>query len=170
MSAIVSRLPARVPLFVATVICAPLLALVPAAAVEQVSVQLDQAKLMKLPDGVATIVVGNPLIADVSLQPGNMVVVTGKGFGTTNVVALDHSGAVVLDQEVQVQGASDRIVTIYRGAERETYSCTPVCQKRMTLGDSSSYFESTLQQIDSRNSKAAGKPDQQQSANQQPTQ
>lgn len=133
-----------------------------AFASEQVSVQLDQAKLMKLPAGVHTIVVGNPLIADVTLQPGNLAVLTGKGFGTTNMVALDRTGNVVLDQQVQVQGASDQIVTVYRGAERETYSCTPVCQRRMTLGDSTAYFDATSKQIDSRNSQAAGKADQQQ--------
>lgn len=131
----------------------------PALAVEQVAVQLDQARLMKLPDGVATLVVGNPAIADVSLQPGNLAVVTGKGFGTTNVVALDHAGAVVLDRQVQVQGASDQIVTVYRGVAQETYSCTPVCQKRVTLGDAPDYFEATLKQIDSRNAQALGKGD-----------
>ena len=137
------------------------------AASEQVSVQLDQAKLVKMPEGVATIVVGNPLIADVTLQPGNLVVVTGKGFGTTNVVALDRTGEVIVDQQIEVQGASDKIVTVYRGSERETYSCTPVCQRRATLGDSPGYFDATLKQIDSRNTQAVGKPDQNQQAQNQ---
>jgi len=50
---------------------------------EPISVNVDQAKLVRLPGHIATIVVGNPLIADVTLQPGGLVVVTGKGYGAT---------------------------------------------------------------------------------------
>jgi ABC-type Fe3+-hydroxamate transport system substrate-binding protein len=49
-----------------------------------VIVTLDQSRLVKLPEKVATIVIGNPLIADASLQPGGVMVITGKGYGTTN--------------------------------------------------------------------------------------
>lgn len=59
---------------------------------ESVAVFVDQAKVVKLPEKVATIVVGNPLIADVNLQPGGMVVVTGKGYGSTNMIAMDRAG------------------------------------------------------------------------------
>jgi Flp pilus assembly secretin CpaC len=45
-----------------------------------VVVSLDQAKLLRLPDKTATIVVGNPLIADASLQAGGQIVITGKGL------------------------------------------------------------------------------------------
>ena len=60
------------------------------------SVVVDQAKILKLPERVSTIVVGNPLIADVTLQPGGMVVVTGKGYGSTNMIAMDKSAAAFL--------------------------------------------------------------------------
>ena len=96
---------------------------------------VDQAKLIKLPEKVATIVVGNPLIADVSLQPGGTMVVTGKGYGATNVMALDRHGSVLVDRTVQVEGPTDKLVTVYRGVDRESYSCTPICQRRITLGD-----------------------------------
>ena len=36
--------------------------------------------------------------------------------------------------------------TVYRGVDRETYSCTPVCQRRVTLGDAAPYFAATLGQ------------------------
>ena len=62
----------------------------PIQAEEMLSVRLDQAKIIRMPDRVATIVIGNPLIADVSIQPGGVMVLTGKGYGTTNVVAMDQ--------------------------------------------------------------------------------
>ena len=113
---------------------------------EAIAVNVDQAKLVKLPARVSTIVVGNPLIADVSLQNGGIVVVTGKGYGATNFIAMDRSGEVLVDRVIQVEGPSDRLITVYRGAERESYSCMPVCQRRVTLGDSDTYFKSALDQ------------------------
>src|SRR4029453_345059 len=82
----------------------------PAPAAESLSVVVDQAKLIKLPEKVATIVVGNPLIADVSLQPGSTMVVTGKGYGTTNVMALDRQGTVLVDRILQVEGSTDKLM------------------------------------------------------------
>ena len=63
---------------------------------------------MKLPDRVATIVIGNPLIADATLQSGGILVITGKGYGSTNLLALDRDGRVVMDKTVQVLGARRR--------------------------------------------------------------
>lgn len=52
-----------------------------------------------------------------------MIVVTGKGYGATNFIALDRSGEILVDRQIQVEGPSDRLVTVYRGIERESYSC-----------------------------------------------
>ena len=124
---------------------------------ETVAVNVDQAKLVKLPGKVATIVVGNPMIADVTLQPGGLVVVTGKGYGATNFIALDRAGEIVVDRIIQVEGPSDyQLITVYRGVERNSYSCMPICQRRVTLGDGGDYFKSTLEQTGTLNGTATG--------------
>ena len=63
------------------------------AAAETLTVVLDQAQIMQLPERVGTIIIGNPLIADVALQAGGNVVITGKGYGATNLIVLDRAGA-----------------------------------------------------------------------------
>jgi len=125
------------------------------AAGENVAVVVDQAKVIKLPEKVATVVVGNPLIADVSLQPGGMVVVTGKGYGSTNMIAMDRTGGVLAERGIQVEGPLEKLVTVYRGIDRESYSCTPICQRRVTLGDGPTYFNATLGQTSTLNSQAS---------------
>jgi hypothetical protein len=120
-----------------------------------IAVILDQARLVKLPDRVATIVVGNPSIADASVQSGGWMIVTGKGYGLTNVVALDRSGAILMEKTVEVQGPQD-VVVVYRGGARTTYSCTPECSPRLTLGDAPGFFEVNAAQITARNGLAAG--------------
>lgn len=133
-----------------------LLPSVAAVAAEQIDVVVDQAKLVKLPDLIATLIVGNPMIADVTLQAGGVMVVTGKGYGATNVIAMDRDGNVLTDRVIQVEGPTDKLVTVYRGVNRETYSCTPVCQSRITLGDSTGYFTTTLQQAGNFSNQATG--------------
>ena len=123
---------------------------------DRIAVYVDQAKLVKLPAKVSTIVVGNPLIADVTLQSGGIVVVTGKGYGATNFIAMDRNGDVLVDRQIQVEGPTDQLVTVYRGVERESYSCMPLCQRRVTLGDSDNYFNTTMSLAGTLNSNASG--------------
>jgi Flp pilus assembly secretin CpaC len=128
-----------------------------ASAAETLAVTVDQATVMKLPEKVATIVVGNPLIADVAVQSGGLVVITGKGYGSTNLIALDRAGAVLMERSVVVRGSTDQSVQVYRGMERETYSCTPDCERRITLGDSAPYFQATIDQAENRTGRAGSK-------------
>ena len=120
------------------------------------TVNLDQAKVIKIPERTTTVIIGNPLIADVSVQSGGMIVVTGKGYGITNLIALDNRGNTLMEEAIEVQGPSEQIVTMYRGVERESYSCTPNCERRITLGDSAPFFESTLLQTGRRDGQAQG--------------
>lgn len=124
---------------------------------DTLDVLLDQATLMTLPDKVATIVVGNPMIADIAVQSGGLVVVTGKGFGSTNLIALDRAGKTLMERTIVVKGASGTdTVQVYRGLQRETYSCTPNCERRITLGDSADYFAAAAAQAEARSGAAAG--------------
>jgi len=137
-----------------------------AAASQPIVVFVDQARIFRLPDRAATVVVGNPLIADLSVQPGGVAVVTGKGYGATNFIVMDKSGAVLMEKTVEVKGPTDKTVVVYRGLTRQTYSCTPECDPRITLGDTSKddfdkdsglpsdYFGKTLNQTVTRDAQA----------------
>lgn len=123
---------------------------------DKVRVVLDQATILKLPERVSTLVVGNPLIADVTLQAGGVVIVTGKGYGVTNMMALDRNGAVLTEKAIEVKGPIGNLVTVYRGVNRESYNCAPKCEPRNTLGDAQTYFDSTLNQTVTRSGMAQG--------------
>ncbi len=125
-------------------------------AADTIVVNVDQAKLVKLPGRISTLVVGNPMIADVTLQNGGIVVVTGKGYGATNFIAMDRAGEILMDRIIQVEGPTDQVVTIYRGVERESYSCMPVCQRRVTLGDGETFFRAASDQAGALSSQASG--------------
>jgi Pilus formation protein N terminal region len=143
-------------LWLAAALASPLAA-APAHAASQVVVHLDQARLIKLPERATTVVIGNPLIADLTLEHNGLAVITGKGYGETNVVVLDKDGSVLAEHDIQVQGPIDPTVVVYRGADvRETYSCTPDCSRRITLGDNPDFFDKTMIQTTARNGAAIG--------------
>jgi Pilus formation protein N terminal region len=123
---------------------------------DTIYVFLDQARLMQVPDRAVNIVVGNPLIADVTVQPGGLAVITGKSYGITNVIVTDRKGVVLMEKAVEVSGSADKTVVVYRGADRETYSCTPMCSRRLMLGDAPEYFDKTLGGIVTLNNQATG--------------
>jgi Flp pilus assembly secretin CpaC len=93
-----------------------------------IEVTMNQAKIVKLSRPADTIVVGNPAIADASVQDASTIVLTGKGFGVTNLVVLDTDGSPIVDEQVTVVRQAASSVRIYRRAEIQTMSCTPYCE------------------------------------------
>jgi hypothetical protein len=126
------------------------------ASAADITVFLDEAKLVKLPERVATLVIGNPLIADATIQNGGLMVITGKGYGSTNVIALDRTSAVLFERNIEVTGPRDHTVVVYRGINRETYSCAPYCEQRIAPGDNNTVFENILNQTVLRSGLASG--------------
>lgn len=127
------------------------------ALAEVVSVILDQARLLRLPDRVSTIIIGNPSIADGTLQAGGLLVVTGKGYGTTNLMVLDNKGTVIAEHTITVSAPVSGL-TVFRGAERETLSCAPNCQRTLVPGDATAVFDAVVAQNGTRNGLSAGTP------------
>jgi hypothetical protein len=134
----------------------PLLTVSPSHAEDVINVYLDQAKIIELPDKTATVILGNPIIADVTmLKRNNKVVLTGKGFGETNLIALDASGTALGESVIRVTSASHDLV-VQRGMDRESYTCAPRCQPTISLGDTPKFTSDLSGQIQARNALSGG--------------
>lgn len=121
---------------------------------EAISVVLDQAKLVKLPSGADTIVIGNPAIADVTVQKNGVMVITGRAAGRTNFIALDHSGAIISESVLTVTMATEGKLLVQRGLERNTYDCSPACLPTVSLGDEDKHFALSINQSSQRDGMA----------------
>jgi Flp pilus assembly secretin CpaC len=121
---------------------------------DTVAVMIDHAKVARLPERTQTVIVGNPMIADITVQRNGLVVITGKTYGVTNLIALDAGGAMLAESMISVQAPNDSVVTVQRGLERESYSCTPNCQPSILLGDANKYFTEIGGQAGQRNTLA----------------
>jgi Flp pilus assembly secretin CpaC len=91
-------------------------------------VAMNQAKIVKIARPADTIVIGNPAIADAAVQDSTTIVLTGRGFGVTNLVILDAEGSPIVDEQVVVRRNDANSVRIYRRASVQTLSCTPYCE------------------------------------------
>jgi Pilus formation protein N terminal region len=132
------------------------LSVVSASAQETIPLTLDRATVIRAPAGTTMVVVGNPSIADVSIQKNGVMVLTAKSYGETNLLALDGEGKLVSESWLNVQRPNRNTVLVVRGADTETYSCAPNCSPTVTLGDSEKYFAKSGSQIGTRNGIAAG--------------
>jgi Flp pilus assembly secretin CpaC len=93
-----------------------------------IEVIMNQARIVKLSRAADTIVIGNSAIADASVQDASTIILTGRGFGVTNMVVLDRDGAPIVDEQVTVVRQTAKSVRIYRRADIQTLSCTPYCE------------------------------------------
>ena len=118
--------------------------------------EVDRARLVKIPAGTETLVIGNPTIADVTLlKQNNLMILTPRAFGETNFIALDAKGNPVAQSMIQVVNGTD-IVMVQRGMARESYSCSPRCQPTERLGDDDTYIGKVSSQVQAHTARLAG--------------
>ena len=122
---------------------AALIALPPATAhaeaSDPISVRVNMARILRISAPAATIIIGNPAVADVTIQDPQTLVLTGKSYGQTNLIILDSMGNPVADTMVTVIQSQSDLVTVYLGTARTTLSCSPVCQPTIMLGDDATF-------------------------------
>ena len=100
-----------------------------------ITVNVNMARVLRLNAPAATVIVGNPAVADVTIQDPQTLVLTGKSYGQTNLIVLDSDGSPVADTLVEVVQLQAGVVTVYQGAARTSLACAPVCQPTIMLGD-----------------------------------
>lgn len=138
--------------------CLLLTALPTSANAERADIDLiiDIAKLLKLKRPAATIIIGNPSIADATVRSGTMMVLMGKSYGNTNLIALDAAGQEILHINLTVSPPEYRAVSLFRGVERYSYSCNPRCDRVLALGDKATPFKELNEQYVNKTANALG--------------
>jgi hypothetical protein len=109
-------------------VCAILAGSGAAAAAETLHVTLDKSSLLRLGEPAATVLVGSPEIADVTVESPKLLVLVGRKTGETSLILLNRKGDQIASYNLLVVPEDDRHVTVHRGAEGvATFSCDPRC-------------------------------------------
>lgn len=120
----------------------------PAVAQDQeavtVTVNANMARILRINAPAATVIIGNPAVADVTIQDPQTLILTGKSYGRTNMIILDSNGDPIADTVVEVAQLKSDTVTIFSGAQRTSVACAPNCQPVIMLGDDTSYTSNVI--------------------------
>jgi len=120
-------------LFVAALAAAGMFATT--ADARDIRVALDQAFPIRLSAPAAGVAIGNPSIAGVSVQNDRLLFVTGRSYGSTNLVIVDANDRVLYNGRVVVTPDETDVVMVTRGVETARLECTPLCRPRPDIGD-----------------------------------
>ena len=123
-----------------------------------VALALDEVHTLTFKAPIATVYVGNPAIADVTMIDSRHAFVQGKGYGRTNIVALNHDNVQVFNTRITVTGnEGGGTVTLNRGAQRITLNCAGGrCEPTPTPGDDQKTYDTQNQEAATHQGAARG--------------
>jgi Flp pilus assembly secretin CpaC len=109
----------------------------PAAAADDIlRVYMNSARILKLDRPVSKVIVGNSEVADATVADSKTIVLTGRAYGTTNLVLLDADGNAIVDERILVSIDESNTVRVYKATARTVLSCTPNCEEHAKTGAS----------------------------------
>lgn len=125
---------------------------------DSVALALDEVHTLTFRTPVSTVYVGNPTIADVTMIDAKHAFVQGKGYGRTNIVALNRDNVMVFNTHVTVTGSEGSgTVILNRGAQRVTLNCAGGrCEPTPMPGDGKDTYDSMNGQVTAHQSAARG--------------
>lgn len=131
---------------IALTLAATLLAPLPSLAQDgaPINVNVNMARVLRISSPAATVIVGNPGIADVTIQDPMTLILTGKSYGQTNLIILDDQGQPIADTMLEVVQMQAGTMTVYQGLARTTLACAPVCQPVVMMGDDGGFSGNAL--------------------------
>jgi Flp pilus assembly secretin CpaC len=127
---------------------------------QNITVYADRAKLLKIEGRPSAVVVGNPMIADVTIQSNNMLAVHGRHFGNTNLIILDNQGNELASLLINVIRPQANNVEMFKGGAegkivgKYSYTCSPECESVVMPGDDNDYNASIAGQISTKSKEA----------------
>ncbi|MHA7969355.1 pilus assembly protein N-terminal domain-containing protein [Rhizobium terricola] len=100
-------------------------------------VYMNSARVLKLDRPVSKVIVGNSDVADATVADAQTIVLTGRAFGTTNIVLLDADGNAIVDERILVSIDEGNTVRVFKATSRTVLSCSPNCEEHAATGSSS---------------------------------
>lgn len=101
------------------------------ASEDMIRVFMDHARILKLDRPVSKVIIGNAGVADITVADPKTIVLTGKAYGTTNLVILDAAGDAIVDERILVSVDEANTLRIFKQTVRTVYSCAPSCEEHV---------------------------------------
>jgi Flp pilus assembly secretin CpaC len=97
------------------------------------SVGIDRSQRISLRGSVSSVVVANPQIADVTVIDANTLVIQGKGYGQTEILAVDAIGRTLFQNQIIVSGGQAGSMRVWRGGKATEMACASTCSPSLRV-------------------------------------
>lgn len=118
-----------------------------AAHAGHITVETGKAKALKLKTNADSVIIGNPNIADVAVHDDTLLFITGKSYGTTNLMIFDNEGNTIHSSDVVVTANTTSWVSVNRAGLNYTYDCNPTCRPTLSPGDENAHYSGVSEQL-----------------------
>lgn len=131
---------------------------------KNLNIDWQEAQIIKLDRPAASVIIGDPTVADVSLEDPSTIVLFGKSPGETNMIVFDSNHKLVVSASVTVTPEVARHVSIIGpvgGVPTEAlYTCGRRCVRILSPSDIvyKATVNNQLQQTANTNQSASGAP------------
>jgi len=123
---------------------------------EPFRVDVDRTVTLKLTQPADSVAIGNATVADIAIHDPTTLLVTGKAFGSTNILVLDRYGRTIYSNRIAVAGGDDDQLTIVCGDGNYTYSCIDKCRATPMVGDAPEHFGEVMNGVSAKAAAAQG--------------
>ncbi|MEM1086925.1 MAG: pilus assembly protein N-terminal domain-containing protein [Pseudomonadota bacterium] len=114
----------------------------------QFTVESGDTKALRLSEEAGNVVIGNQNIADVSVVNSKLLLISGKVFGTTNLMVFDGEGKAIYSADIVVTTNTANLVTVNRAGANFSYDCAPECRPGFVIGDEAEHFANVFRQVE----------------------
>lgn len=116
------------------------------ALAESIVIEASKSTSLRLKGAASSVVIGNPRVADVAVHDANLIFITGRSFGTTNLLIFSEDGKQLYSGDVVVTTNTTNLLNVNRAGETNTYDCAPTCRSVLSIGDELVYFDTLVAQ------------------------
>ena len=97
------------------------------------NIGIDRSQRISLRGSVSSVIVNNPLIADVTVVDANTLVIQGKGYGQTEILAVDAIGRTLFQNQIVVSGGQAGSLRVWRGGKATEMACGATCSPSLRV-------------------------------------
>ncbi|MDJ0922154.1 MAG: pilus assembly protein N-terminal domain-containing protein [Henriciella sp.] len=113
----------------------------------QFTVEAGKSKPLRIKGEAASVVIGNPNIADIGVHDEHLLFISGKTFGTTNLLIFDKDGKTLYAADLVVTTNTSNLVTVNRAGRDFSYDCSPTCRAGLSIGDDPGHYGEVFNQL-----------------------
>jgi Flp pilus assembly secretin CpaC len=102
---------------------------------KDIIVDIDFMRGLEFKKPAGQIILGNPIIADITVRDENFIFISGKSPGRTNMLVYGRDGQLS-EQYILVVRDPNAYLTVFQGSEnRAHFDCEPLCQRVLRIED-----------------------------------